>query len=86
VKPTHGSLSTDGVRPVVQRKKGRSCGPFRWSCRESNQAHKSTRTAGTPKIATRKHAKRRAATCGYAKGVDGVNTAALLIRMGPAAV
>jgi hypothetical protein len=30
--------------------------------------------------------KRRAATCGYAKGVDGVNTAALRIRMGPAAV
>jgi hypothetical protein len=45
-----------------------------WSCRESNPLQKSRCPAEMPILTTRNDAKVRETTCGYAKGVDGVNT------------
>ena len=47
---------------------------FWWSCRESNPLQKSRSPAGMPILATRNDAKIREATCGYAKGVNDINT------------
>jgi hypothetical protein len=46
--------------------------PLWWSCRESNPLQKADLHISTS--TTRKHAKRRTATCGYASVVDGINT------------
>ena len=51
--------------------------PFfiQWSCRESNPLQKIALTCGNADIlATRNDAKIRETTCGYAKGVDDINT------------